>query len=42
MRNAITYGLFIFLIYILFSLPFHLLGSVNPDDLQRDQHQSRG
>ncbi len=31
LRNAITYGLFILGIYILFSLPFHLLGSVNPE-----------
>ena len=31
MRNAITYGVFILLIYLLFSLPFHLLGSVNPE-----------
>lgn len=30
-RNAITYGGFILLIYLLFSLPFHLLGSVNPE-----------
>lgn len=29
-RNAIIYGFFIFLIYISFSIPFHLLGSVNP------------
>ena len=32
-RNAIVYGLFIFLVYILLSLPFHLLDSVNPDIL---------
>lgn len=32
-RNAIIYGLFIFLVYILLSLPFHLLDSVNPDIL---------
>ncbi|MCB9171021.1 MAG: thioredoxin family protein [Flavobacteriales bacterium] len=31
LRNAITYGGFILLIYLLFSLPFHLLGSVNPE-----------
>lgn len=31
MRNAITYGGFILLIYLLFSIPFHLLGSVNPE-----------
>lgn len=29
-RNAIIYGFFIFLIYISFSIPFHVLGSVNP------------
>lgn len=29
-RLAILYGLFIFLIYISFSIPFHLLGNVNP------------
>lgn len=29
-RNAIIYGFFIFLIYISFSIPFHLLGSVSP------------
>jgi thiol:disulfide interchange protein DsbD len=28
--NAVVYGLFIFLIYISFSIPFHLLGNVNP------------
>ena len=32
-RNAILYGLFIFLVYILLSVPFHLLDSVNPDIL---------
>ena len=31
--NAIMYGLFIFGIYILLSLPFHLLDSVNPEIL---------
>jgi len=31
--NAIIYGLFIFGIYILLSLPFHLLDSVNPEIL---------
>ena len=29
-RLAITYGLFIFLIYVSFSIPFHLVGNVNP------------
>jgi len=29
-RKAITYGAFIFLIYVAFSIPFHVLGSVNP------------
>ncbi|MBK9274454.1 MAG: thioredoxin family protein [Flavobacteriales bacterium] len=31
LRNALTYGGFILLIYLIFSLPFHLLGSVNPE-----------
>ena len=31
--NAILYGAFIFLIYLLLSLPFHLLDSVNPEIL---------
>ncbi|MFD2518451.1 protein-disulfide reductase DsbD family protein [Salinimicrobium flavum] len=31
--NAIMYGVFIFLIYLLLSLPFHLLDSVNPEVL---------
>ena len=31
--NAVMYGLFIFGIYILLSLPFHLLDSVNPEIL---------
>src|SRR5690554_793017 len=31
--NAILYGLFIFLIYLLLSLPFHLLDTVNPEVL---------
>ncbi len=31
--NAIMYGVFIFLIYLLLSLPFHLLDSVNPEIL---------
>ncbi|MDT0555026.1 protein-disulfide reductase DsbD family protein [Patiriisocius hiemis] len=31
--NAILYGLFIFIIYILLSLPFHLLDSVDPEIL---------
>lgn len=31
--NAILYGLFIFAIYVLLSLPFHLLDSVNPEIL---------
>lgn len=33
MTNAITYGFFIFLIYLLLSLPFHLLDSINPNIL---------
>ncbi len=31
LRSAITYGAFILVIYLLFSVPFHLLGSVNPE-----------
>jgi len=31
MTNAITYGAFILGIYLVFSIPFHLLGSVNPE-----------
>lgn len=31
MRNGITYGLFIFLIYVLLSVPFHIAGNVNPE-----------
>lgn len=31
LRNALTYGAFILAIYLLFSLPFHLLGSVNAE-----------
>lgn len=31
--NAVMYGVFIFLIYLLLSLPFHLLDSVNPEIL---------
>lgn len=31
LKNALTYGGFILVIYLLFSLPFHLLGSVNPE-----------
>jgi len=30
-RNGILYGLFIFLIYILLSVPFHIVGNVNPE-----------
>lgn len=32
-RNAFLYGFFIFLIYVLLSLPFHLLDNLNPDIL---------
>ena len=32
-RNAMVYGFFIFLIYILLSLPFHLLDQTNPEIL---------
>ncbi|MDX9751827.1 MAG: cytochrome c biogenesis protein CcdA [Flavobacteriales bacterium] len=31
LKNALTYGGFILLIYLIFSIPFHLLGSVNPE-----------
>lgn len=31
LKNAILYGFFIFLIYLLLSLPFHLLDSVDPE-----------
>jgi len=31
--NATTYGFFIFLIYVLFSIPFHLMDSISPDIL---------
>lgn len=30
-RNGVLFGLFIFLVYVLLSLPFHLLGGVNPE-----------
>lgn len=33
MANAFMYGFFIFLIYLLLSLPFHLLDSINPNIL---------
>ena len=33
LANAIMYGLFIFLIYVLLSVPFHLLDSVDPEIL---------
>jgi thiol:disulfide interchange protein DsbD len=32
-RNAFTYGFFIFFIYILLSLPFHFLDTLNPEIL---------
>jgi thiol:disulfide interchange protein DsbD len=32
-KNALLYGFFIFFIYILLSLPFHFLNSINPDFL---------
>jgi Thiol:disulfide interchange protein len=31
--NAVLYGFFIFLIYVLLSIPFHLIGNVNPEIL---------
>ncbi|MDX1464014.1 MAG: protein-disulfide reductase DsbD family protein, partial [Marinirhabdus sp.] len=33
LANAILYGLFIFLIYVLLSIPFHLLDSLDPEIL---------
>jgi thiol:disulfide interchange protein len=33
LANAVMYGVFIFLIYLLLSLPFHLLDSVDPEIL---------
>ncbi|WPU92226.1 cytochrome c biogenesis protein CcdA [Mucilaginibacter sabulilitoris] len=30
-KNGMVFGLFIFLIYILMSVPFHILGNVNPE-----------
>jgi thiol:disulfide interchange protein len=30
-RNGMVFGLFIFLIYILMSVPFHIMGNVNPE-----------
>ncbi|MEP1780381.1 cytochrome c biogenesis protein CcdA, partial [Reichenbachiella sp.] len=32
-RDAMLYGLFIFGVYVLLSIPFHLLDSINPDIL---------
>lgn len=32
-KNAILYGFFIFMVYIVLSIPFHLLDSINPDIL---------
>lgn len=32
-KNAILYGFFIFMVYIVLSVPFHLLDSINPDIL---------
>lgn len=32
-RDATLYGIFIFLVYLLLSVPFHLLDSINPDIL---------
>ena len=31
LRDAIMYGFFIFLIYVLLSIPFHLLDSLDPE-----------
>ena len=33
LTNAFLYGFFIFLVYLLLSLPFHLMDSINPDIL---------
>jgi len=33
LTNAFLYGLFIFLVYIILSIPFHLMDSINPDIL---------
>jgi thiol:disulfide interchange protein DsbD len=30
-RNGLLYGMFIFLIYVLLSVPFHIAGNVNPE-----------
>lgn len=30
-RNGVTYGFFIFLIYVLASIPFHIIGNVQPE-----------
>lgn len=32
-RNAVLYGLFILLVYVVLSIPFHLLNTLNPDIL---------
>lgn len=33
LMNAMLYGFFIFMVYILLSIPFHLMDSINPDIL---------
>ena len=33
LMNALLYGFFIFMVYILLSVPFHLMDSINPDIL---------
>lgn len=33
LRDAILYGFFIFLVYLVLSIPFHLMDSINPDIL---------
>lgn len=35
LMNAFLYGFFIFLVYVLFSVPFHLLDSIAPDILNQ-------
>ena len=34
-RNAVMYGFFIFLVYLILSIPFHLMDSIDPDILNK-------
>lgn len=34
-RNAVMYGFFIFLVYLVLSIPFHLMDSIDPDILNK-------